>query len=87
MSVILTEEQADLFKKLGEALKKDESMLKYLVGMLGFDKDEPTMAGLLRYTERYIRTQHGLTSGSWSGETGSLELTIAAKVKQDKTTT
>jgi hypothetical protein len=87
MSVVLTKEQVELLEKLGESLKKDEGFLKYLVSMLGFDKDEPTMDGLLKYAERYIRTQHGLTGGSWIGETRLLEMTLSCKVKQEKTTT
>jgi len=85
--VTLSEEQIVQLKKFAESLKKDEGFLTYMCGLIGLEKDQPSMAGLLSYAERYIRTQHGLFNGSWSGESGPYDITISFKVKQDKTTT
>ena len=81
-----TQEQVELLEKMRESFLKDRSFMECVKGAFGLDHDEPTMAGLLEYAERYIRTQHGCTGGSWSGETKSLEMTISAKVKQEKST-
>jgi hypothetical protein len=47
MSVVLTKEQIELLEKLTASLKKDEGLLKHLARILGFTKDEPSLAGLL----------------------------------------
>src|SRR4051812_36573608 len=82
-----TQEQVVLLEKLRESFLKDRSFMECVKGAFGLDQEEPTMDGLLKYAERFIRTQHGLTGGSWTGESRLLEMTLSCKVKQEKTTT
>ena len=87
MNIDLSHEQLDLLISMvrPELAKKEQGFIKRWLGW--GDKDEPTLAGLLKYAERYIRTQRGCQGGSWSTETEFLDLTISVRVKPVKTTT
>jgi len=85
--ITLTDEQVELLEKFTESLKKDEGFLNYVCSLVGLDKDEPSLAGLFSYAERFIRTQRGIYNGSWSGPSGPYDLTISFTARQEKATT
>ncbi|MBK9944880.1 MAG: hypothetical protein IPP13_25065 [Kouleothrix sp.] len=88
MNVNLTNEQLDLLISMvrPELAKKEQGFIKRWLGW--GDKEEPTMAGLMKYAERFIRLHlSGLTNGSFSGEGESLEMTITFRPKKEKPTT
>lgn len=85
--VYLKEEQVILLQQFMDYFRNDPSLYDVIRGMFVKDDSQPTLEGLLQYAERYARTQHGLTDGSWKGETPLLEVTLAIRVKQEKRTT
>ncbi len=88
MNIDLTNEQLDLLISMvrPELAKKEQGFIKRWLGW--GEKEEPTMPGLMKYAEKFIRLRlPGLTNGSFSGESESLEMTITFRPKKEKPTT